>query len=68
MAVTHSRGGEILPGFDCETGKAIGFTAAEWRFRIKDMKTVVDNFTMTVRVYQGDKLRYEIYATASELR
>lgn len=61
-------GGAILPGFDCETGKAIGFTGAEWRYHIKGMKVVIDNFTLTARVYEGEKLRYEIYALESELR
>lgn len=67
MAFHHGRG-EPLPGFDCETGKAIGFTAAEWRYRIKGMKLVYDNFTMSVRAYADNKLRYEIYAQESELR
>ena len=62
------RGGEILPGFDCETDEAIGFTAAEWHYRIKAMTKVYDGFTMTVRVYEKDKLRYEIFASESQLR
>jgi hypothetical protein len=67
MAIHPSRG-EVLPGFDCETGKAVGYTGAEWHYRLRDMKLVNDNFTMTVRAYVGDKLRYEIYASTSELR
>jgi hypothetical protein len=63
-----NRGGEILPGFDCETGKAIGFTAAEWFYRTKAMTRVYDGFTMTVRVYDKDKLRYEIFASEFQLR
>lgn len=67
MAISHSRG-EPLPGFDSETGKAISMHPAEWKARIKDMKLVHDNSTMTIRAYEGDKLRYEIMAFASELR
>lgn len=68
MATTYGRGGEILPGFDCETGKAVGYTRAEWRYRIKDMKLMHDAFTASIRAYVDNKLRYEIYATASELQ
>lgn len=68
MAITRSRGGDILPGFDCETGQATGFTAAEWHYRTKDMKRVYSELTASVRVYEDDKLRYEIFATMSELR
>jgi hypothetical protein len=60
-------GGAILPGFDCETGKAIGLNASEWQHRIKGMKIIIDYFTLNVRVYEGEKLRYEIYALESEL-
>lgn len=67
MAYSRSRG-EILPGFDCETGKAIGFTAAEWRYRTQGMKLSTDLSTMSIRVYADNKLRYEIYAQESELR
>lgn len=67
MAIMN-RGGEILPGFDCETGKAISYTAAEWNYRTKTMVKVYDGFTMSVRVYENDKLRYEIYASAFELQ
>ena len=67
MAISP-RGGEILPGFDCETGKAIGFTGGEWRYRTKGMRFVTDNFTLTTRVYEGDKLRYEIFALERDIR
>lgn len=67
MAISPSRGAP-LPGFDCETGKALSYNAAEWRYRTHGMKLVSDNFTGTVRVYVEDKLRYEIYATAAELQ
>ena len=67
MAISYSRG-EPLPSFDSETGKAISMHAAEWKARIKGMKLVYDNFTMTIRAYEGDKLRYEIMALESELR
>jgi hypothetical protein len=67
MAVINSRG-EPLPGFDSETGKAISLHPAEWRARIKGMKVVYNNFTMTIRAYEEDKLRYEIMATEFELR
>jgi hypothetical protein len=66
--VNSGLGGVILPGFDCETGKAIGFTAAEWRYHTKGMRLVIDNFTLTARMYEGEKLRYEIYALESELQ
>jgi hypothetical protein len=68
MGSFHRRGGDILPGFDCETGKAIGFTGAEWQYRIQGMRRVYDAYTNSIRVYVEDKLRYEIYATESELR
>lgn len=67
MAIMHSRG-EPLPGFDCTNGQAISLTAAEWRYRTKDMKLVYDNFTGSVRAYENDKVRYEIFATRSELQ
>ena len=62
------RRGDLLPGFDSETGKAMDLHAAEWLSRIKGMRVVYDNFTMTIRVYDGDKLRYEVMALQSELR
>ena len=66
MAIIN-RGGEILPGFDCETGEAIGFTAAEWHYRTHGMRRVFNEFTQSIRVYADNKLRYEIYALESEL-
>ena len=67
MAISPSRGA-LLPGFDCVSGEAISLTAAEWRYRTKDMKLVFDNFTGSVRAYENDKVRYEIFATYSEFQ
>ncbi len=67
MAIMN-RGGEILPGFDAETGKAVGFTGAEWHYRTKGMRREYNVLTNSTLVYENQKLRYEIYATESELR
>lgn len=59
--------GEI-PGFDSTTGEAISLNGAQWRQLIRKLIVVSDNFTRTIRAYEGDVLRYEIMALESELR
>jgi hypothetical protein len=32
----RSREGDILPGFDCQTGKAVGYNHEQWKRLCKD--------------------------------
>lgn len=55
-----SRGrGDFIPGFDCTTGEAVGYTWSEWQERCRGLR--VEQRTESILVFDEHGLRYEIY-------